>query len=132
MVETLYGDGEYLRWRGFRVLAVDGSKVLLPDNAAVREVFGTIAYSNGSDGTVEGEQPYALASAMYDVLNRVALDATLARGDAYEADLAVAHLTHAHPGHDLVLADRNSPSLRMLAELTQHGVDFVVRCSAAS
>ncbi len=56
---------------------------------------------------------------------------TLARGDAYEVDLAVGHLAHARPG-DLVLADRNYPSYRLLAELTQRGIDFAVRCSAAS
>lgn len=67
----------------------------------------------------------------YDVCNGVALDATLARADAYEVDLAVAHLQHARAG-DLILADRNYPSFRMLGEFAQRGIDFAVRCSAAS
>lgn len=50
---------------------------------------------------------------------------------AYEVDLAVAHLASTRPG-DLLVMDRNYPSYRMLAELTRHGRDFVVRCSGAS
>jgi hypothetical protein len=113
------------------LLGIDGSKVLLPDSEAVREEFGTIAFSNGKDGVIEGERPYALASVLYDLCNDVALDARLDRATAYEVDLAVAHLAHAGPG-DLVLADRNYPSFRMLAELSRRGIDFALRCSNRS
>lgn len=68
---------------------------------------------------------------LYDVLNRIAPDARLGRADAYEVDLAVAHLDHTQPG-DLVLYDRNYPSYRLLAEHAQRRRDFVARCSAAS
>ena len=131
VVATVYGDGDYQRFRGFRILTVDGSKLVLPDSDDVREAFGTIAYSNGEDAEILGEHPYALASVLYDVLNRVALDARLGRADAYEADLAVEHLAHTREG-DLLLLDRNYPSYRMLAEILRHGRDFAVRCSAAS
>jgi hypothetical protein len=51
-VETVYGDGDYRRFWGFRVLAVDGSKVALPDTADVRAAFGIIAYSGGKDAEI--------------------------------------------------------------------------------
>jgi hypothetical protein len=38
-----------------------------------------------------------LASVLYDVLNRVALDATLGRAEAYEVDLAIGHLDYTAP-----------------------------------
>ena len=79
IVETVYSDDQYLRFWGFRVLAVDGSKIVLPDNKEIREEFGTIAWLKGKDSEIQGERPYALASVMYDVLNRVALDATLGK-----------------------------------------------------
>jgi hypothetical protein len=123
-------DGEHRTFWGFRVLAVDGSKILLPDSADVRDAFGTVPYCNAG-GSNAGERPYAVASVLYDVLERVALDATLGAANAYEVDLAVGHLAHTCPG-DLVLMDRNYPSYRMLAELSRHGRDFVVRCSRAS
>ena len=47
VVQTQYGDGDYLRFWGFRLLAIDGSRITLPDNQAMREEFGTIAWANG-------------------------------------------------------------------------------------
>jgi hypothetical protein len=131
VVETLYGDGDYRRYRGYRLLGIDGSKVQLPDSATVRKQFGTIAFSNGRNDALAGERPCALASVLYDLRNAVALDARLEHAKAYEVDLAVAHLEHAAAG-DLVLADRNYPSFRMLAELDRRGIDFAIRCSARS
>ena len=131
VVETVYADGQYLRFRGMRVLGVDGSKILLPDSKDVRADFGTLSYSQGTDSEIQGEHPFALASVLYDVLNRVVLTAELGKADAYEVDLAVQHLEHARPG-DLLLMDRNYPSYRMLAELTRRDLDFVIRCSSSS
>jgi hypothetical protein len=131
VVESRYRDANFPTFWGFRVLGVDGSKVLLPDTEDVRAAFGTIAYSNGTDAQIQGERPYALASVLYDVLNRVALDATLGRADAYEVDLAIDPLAHTGPT-DVLVMDRNYPSYRMLAELTQRARHFVIRCSAAS
>jgi hypothetical protein len=57
VVETLYGDGEYRRYRGWRLLGIDGSKVQLPDSETVREEFGTIAFSNGKNDALAGSRP---------------------------------------------------------------------------
>ncbi|WP_305910214.1 IS4 family transposase [Methylomarinum sp. Ch1-1] len=131
IVDTVYSDDEYHKFWGFRILAVDGSKVVLPNTEKVREEFGTINYSNGKNNEIEGEHPYALASVLYDVLNRMAVDARLGRAKAYEVDLAIEHLAHTKAG-DLLTMDRNYPSYRMLAELVHRSRDFVIRCSAAS
>lgn len=131
VVDTMYGDGDYKTFWGFRVLGIDGSKLALPNNDAIREEFGTIAWTNGKTAEIQGERPYALASVLYDVLNRVALDATMGKAKAYEIDLAVGHLSHTKAG-DLLVMDRNYPSYRMLAEMSRYQRDFVVRCSSAS
>ena len=70
-------------------------------------------------------------SVLFDVLNRVAIDATLAPANAYEVDLAIAHLAHTQCD-DLLLMDRNYPSYRMLAVLRKTERDFAIRCSASS
>jgi hypothetical protein len=131
VVESRYRAADFRTFWGLRVLGIDGSKVRLPDTEAVRAAFGTLAYSNGKDAQIQGEHPYALASALYDVLNRVALEATLGRADAYEVDLAIGHLVHTGPADWLVM-DRNYPAYRLLAELTRRERHFVIRCSAAS
>jgi len=131
VVGTLYGGAHYRTFWGFRILAVDGSKLRLPDSDDVYKVFGTIAYSNGKSEEEGGKHPYALASVLFDVLNRVSLDAALGRADAYEVDLAVSHLSYTRQW-DLLVLDRNYPSYRMLGELIQRKRAFVIRCSAAS
>lgn len=131
VVETLYSDEDYRTYWGFRILAVDGSKIALPDNEDVRKEFGTLTWSKGKDSEIQGERPYALASVLYDVMNRVALDAVLERANAYEVDLAIRHLTHVG-SEDLVVMDRNYPSYRMLAECEQRKKNYLIRCSAAS
>lgn len=67
---------------------MDGSKIVLPDRPAVRNTFGTIAWTNGKTDHIQGERPYALASVLYDILNWVALDATLTPAKAHEINLA--------------------------------------------
>ncbi len=129
VVQVCYADGGHRLHRGFRLLAIDGSTVRLPDFPDVADAFGEIGYAQGE--AVAGVHAYGHASALYDVLNGVALDATLGAAKAYEVDLAMGHLAHARPG-DLILTDRNYTSYRYLAALGRDRRDFVSRCSAAS
>jgi hypothetical protein len=131
VVEPMYADDDYQRFWGFRVLAVDGSKVMLPNNKETRAAFGTIMYTNGKNKQPLGDHCYGRASVLYDVLNRISVDATLAPVKAYEVDLAIAHLQHTTVT-DLLLMDRNYPSYRMMAELSQRQRQFVIRCSSHS
>ena len=129
IIETMYGDEDYQKFWGFRILAVDGSKIVLPDNEEVCDEFGTMKWTHKSG--IKGKKPYATASVLYDVFNRVSLDATLGRADAYEVDLAIAHLLHTRR-NDLLVMDRGYTSYRMIAELTKYERDYVIRCSAMS
>ena len=92
---------------------------------------GVIPYTNGKNKQTLGEHCYGTASVLYDVMNRIALDAVLASGKAYEVDLAIAHLQYTS-ANDLLLMDRNYPSYLMMAELSQRQRAFVIRCSANS
>lgn len=67
---------------------MDGSRLLLPDSADVRDAFGMVAWINGGASQTQGERPCALASVLNDVLNRIALDASLGKAKAWEVDLA--------------------------------------------
>jgi hypothetical protein len=131
IVEPMYSDKDYLTFWGYRVLGVDGSKVILPNNQETREEFGAIPYTNGKNKHTLGEHCYGTASVLYDVMNRIAIDAVLASGKAYEVDLAIAHLQHT-TANDLCLMDRNYPSYLMMAEFSQRQRSFVIRCSAQS
>jgi hypothetical protein len=127
VVEVMYGDEAYQRYKGHRLLGVDGSKVYLPPTEAIIAKFGGTAKNQHS----EHIEPFGLASVLYDLLNNIALDAVLAPGKSYEVDLAQGHLAHTQAG-DVLIFDRNYPAYIWLATLVQQGVDFVGRGSRAS
>jgi hypothetical protein len=108
VVDVMYSDDNIKLYKGMRVMGIDGSKILLPDSTEITEEFGQISYSNDHPD-VKGSHNYALASVMYDVLNRVAVDSVLSTARAYEVDLAIEHLEHSLD-NDLLLYDRNYPS----------------------
>ena len=116
VVETYYADDQYQTWQGFRLIAVDGSKIRLPDTPEIRKEFGTSRVANQS-GADLGEQPWGLASVCYDLLNEISLDAILAHGRAYEVDVAIKHLPYLQT-NDLIMGDMNYPSYRFIAELS--------------
>ena len=134
VVENYYADDQYQTWQGFRLLGVDGSKIRLPDTPEIRKEFGAFAVKNQS-GVELGEQPWALASVCYDVLNDISLDALLAHGKAYEVDVAVKHLRYLR-ANDLLIGDMNYPSYRFVAELSvlrqKRGCHYLFRCSSGS
>lgn len=134
IVEVMYGDDTYQTFWGYRLLAVDGSKIRLPDTGEMCAAFGSHRYSvkdKQTDTVIEGKHAMGLTSVLYDVLNRVAVDAVLARGDAYEVALAISHLPHSHVG-DLWVLDRGYAAYRLLAELSKQSREFVIRCSCAA
>jgi hypothetical protein len=128
VVRTMYEDGNYETYKDLRILAADGSKVMLPSTDETIEAFGVVSYDNKRD---TGEHCYALASVLYDVLNRVALDALLVPCNTYEVDLAARHLAHVKD-NDLVTYDRGYCSYRMMALASQASGDFLIRCTARS
>ena len=121
VIRTMYESNDYQTCYGLRILAVDGSKIQLPTNPETKKEFGTFAYNSQRPET-NGEHSYALASVLYDVLNRISLDAVLAPAHSYEVDLAKDHLRHTKE-HDLVIYDRGYCSFRMLALASQASRD---------
>jgi uncharacterized HAD superfamily protein len=72
-----------------------------------------------------------LASVVYDLLNRVALDAQLVEGKAYEVNLALQQLELLQ-ADDLIVFDRNYPDYVLLAQLSQRQRHFIGRCRRSS
>lgn len=104
------------RWNGFRICAVDGSVLNLPNQPALREHF---------DPKATG-RPQARASQLYDVLNHITLDATLSPMKTGERSLALDHLKHSQR-QDLILYDRGYPAFYLFAAHHQKGRHFCIR-----
>jgi hypothetical protein len=127
VVAVMYRDDDHKTYNGLRILAVDGSMVMLPDTDEMKEQFGSWRYRFDRQDRKGGEHCYGRASVLYDVLNRVALDAQLAPCSTHELNLVAPALKHARAG-DLVIYDRNYCSYRIMAETVQAGADFLIRC----
>ena len=95
-------------WHGFRLLAIDGSTLRLPNTPDIAKHFGT------HPDSTERSRPMARASQLYDCLNRITLHASINpyRGD--ERDLAVEHGSFLQE-NDLVLLDRGYPAFWFFA-----------------
>jgi Transposase DDE domain. len=118
-LEQYYQSTEIKKWRGFRLLAVDGSTVRLPDNIAIREYFG--GQHNGSVFSA-----HARLSECYDVLNHMTLDLQIAPYDSSERDLAALYLKKTHD-NDLILYDRGYPAFWLFALHRHYSREFCMR-----
>ena len=130
VIDVMYSDKKIKRYKGMRVLAVDGSKIALPKSQDTIQEFDEIQYSN-QYGDVTRKYCTGVASVMYDVLNHVVIDSSLTHSKAYEGNLAIEHLNYTKEG-DLLIFDRNYPSYMLLCYLILKKVNFVIRCSQKS
>ena len=121
-VTTFYKDADFKKWKGFRLLAVDGSVLNLPFSESVVEEFGCEDYINKSNG----KKSMARCSLLYDVLNHVSIDAQISGYRTSEKSLMKNHLAKLRQG-DLVLGDRGYAYSSIIYWLSQRDVDFCIR-----
>jgi hypothetical protein len=113
------------KWHGHRVWAIDGSKVALPDEAALLAHYGGVGRGAAS--------PTAQGSILYDVLNDIVADAIIAPLASGERELALKHIADskelmtAHSDKNLLIFDRGYPSFELIDELMALGSYFVMR-----
>src|SRR5690606_25031185 len=69
-LKVFYEDAPVFNWAGFRLLAIDGSRLLLPRHKTVEEEFGVYEFGPNADVP----QSMAICSIMYDTLNLVPID----------------------------------------------------------
>lgn len=105
---------------GFRILAVDGSKISLPFTEELKESFGVTKNQHKT------EVVQAISSVLYDVLNRIALDAVLDNVNSSERELALKHKPY-WKKNDLIIYDRGYPSYDFINEHITAGVDVLAR-----
>lgn len=120
VVDSFYAHREIRRWRGWRLLAIDGSTATLPGTPEVVAWFGA--------AEPPGQTPSAMGrvSSLYDVLNRVTVEAHLAPYRVGERDLALCHLAHLNPD-DLLLFDRGYPAFWLFALLRRVAIQCCMR-----
>lgn len=121
-IDTFYQGAQYYRWHEMRVLAVDGTRMVLPNHPTVIEEFGQQQFGPKADSP----RSLAMGSMLYDVLNHVTLDAQLAAYASSERDLLMQHLSKVNSG-DLLLLDRGYPCFWLMFLFKAKGIEFCVR-----
>lgn len=121
-VNSFYSEAEYYTWHEMRLLAVDGTRLVLPNHPTVIAEFGQHDLGPAADS----KRSLALGSMLYDVLNQLTIDARIAPYAASERDLLCEHLDKIQSG-DLLLLDRGYPSFWLLFLLKARGIEFCVR-----
>ncbi len=127
LIQEFYCDNEFKKFRGYRLLSVDGSTLQLPESSSIREKYG--ACSNQKEGMTMSRTSYA-----YDPLNGITLDAIMSPYAVPERTTVFDHILKIHPSNcaeDLYLFDRGYPSITLIFFLLFHGKDFVMRSSTA-
>lgn len=120
VVDVMYGDGDYERWRGHRLLAIDGSTLRLPKSKETLAAYGHSERDNKQ--LVEGK-----LSLVYDILNRIPVSAKLYRGRTNDIVACQEQLSLLGEG-DLIVADRGYESYAFFAQIIEQKANFVIRC----
>src|SRR3989338_8877038 len=119
LIREFYTDNIIKKWNGFRLCAIDGSKLILPTHSKeLMDKFGTL-----SNGMII---PQAQISSCYDILNEIILDAQLETLQVNEINQAVRHLEKLSKG-DLAIFDRGYAATWFYYMLKIKELDFVNR-----
>lgn len=127
-VDTFYEGAEYYAWNGMRLLAVDGTRLVLPNHPSIKAEFGECSFGPKADS----RRSMAIGSMLYDVLNQITIDAQLAPFKSIngkkssEMSLLEKHMQKLK-SNDLLLLDRGYPSILLFFKLQAMSVEFCVR-----
>ena len=124
--EFFYKEADYKTYSGYRILAVDGSKVNLPCNKELMEIYGC---QKSTNNLIQ-----SLVSCLTDVLNNVILDGIMAPCNGNGRELAKQHilnLSKIKTDKDIILFDRGYPSAGLMQYIDQSGFKYIMRCSTS-
>jgi len=122
-VDAFYTNSKYFGWRGFRVLAVDGSRLKLPNSKDIAKEFGTHHVGRNASCAVS----LATISLVYDVFNNITIDSQIGPWSKSESEIVFKdHMKVLKPG-DFILADRGYPSMKLMVQLKEKKIEFCFR-----
>ena len=124
-----YHSDEPKLWKGYLLIAIDGSKAEVPNSKENRETFGNSGNQHSKTGQVR-----ALVSGMYDILNHFYLDIEIEHISVSENELAKRNLKHLREMEIrrpvLAVFDRGYPSLEFIDFLEKEGIHYLMRLSS--
>lgn len=130
LVSTYKDEPDYGTWRGYRLIAADGSSLRLPDSKEMVNQFGR----HKPNGTAGKMPPLARVSLFVDLCTSMICSARLAPWSTGEQSMAQEQLSevvnkmhHLKQERLLFIYDRGYPSLKFIKQHQSLGVDFIFR-----
>lgn len=123
MIDFFYSNFNFQTWYGFNLLAIDGSTARVPDEKQIVEHFGGWNSKKGQKPC-----PKARVSQLFDVLNKVTVDADISPKSEGERELAAFHCLKLQKG-DLILLDRGYPAYWLFKVVLAQTAQFCARIS---
>ena len=124
LVSFFYDHFHCRKWKGFRILAIDGSTIKVPRTEACADHFGV--WNSG-----KGEAcPVTRISTLFDTQNGIVVDALIRPKEQGERALATEHLQHVG-ANDLILLDRGYPALWLFALILSKQAHFCARVNSS-
>lgn len=127
LIELFYSDGEFKKFKHYRVLGIDGSKLQLPNNEQTRQKFGSIRNNLENYEVAQG-----LASTLFDLENKLIISTEIDRCDGSERKLAMKHiddmLTQKESNcKNLIIMDRGYPSFEVIKHIENVNIKYLAR-----
>ncbi|CAG5006773.1 IS4 family transposase ISPa45 [Dyadobacter sp. CECT 9275] len=123
-LKVFYDKAPVKKWKGMRILACDGTRLILPRHKTISEELGV--QHMGPNAEVATHM--AMASILYDTENLVPIDSQIAPYELSERDLLKKHLSYTQEG-DLLLLDRGYPAQWLFFLLYAKDLQFCIRLS---
>jgi len=123
-INWFYEDGEFKKFRGYRLLSIDGSITEIPNTEKTREYFGY--YNNQS----ERKLARAMVNVIYDVENDLIIESNICNWKTAERDIAMRLITQLENKgfqNDLILFDRGYPSKKFVSFLESKSLKYLMR-----
>lgn len=122
---------EVKTYKGYHVLAIDGSMFEIPNTKELREIFKTQKNSSG-----HRESARARVSGIYDVENEFIIDAIITDCEQGEKNLAKTNVIEAGKIIDLtksiIIFDRGYPGVDLIWFLEKIGVKYIFRLQSTN
>ena len=127
IIEWFYKDTDFKRYKGYRLLSIDGTVLEIENTESLRKEFGYIENQTIKVARARGE-------ALYDVENDMILASVIDKYKASERAQAkelINKLEKIGFSNDLILFDRGYPSRDFILFLEDKKVNYLMRVSSA-
>ncbi|PKM79248.1 MAG: hypothetical protein CVU88_06770 [Firmicutes bacterium HGW-Firmicutes-13] len=128
LIELFYSDDKFKRFKNYRVLGIDGSKIQLPNNEQTRLKFGSIRNNLENYEIAQG-----LASTLFDLENKLIISAEIDRSDGNERKLAMKHIDdmmlmqREYDFENLLIMDRGYPLFEVIKHIENAKIKYLAR-----